>query len=88
MVNEEYTEIRCPGTRNHTVKGIEYTICGQLLGGLKTSPLTKAIFRCPICKTFWEVDVDEQSVIEIEHVNTSKQSKIEFKKQWRIVHGE
>jgi len=40
-------EVRCPAFRKHSIKGVEYEICGNLLGAIYIG--SRALFRCPTC---------------------------------------
>ena len=84
MIDTEHTEVRCPGDREHTIKGTEYSTCGQLPGGIGSD--SSAIYRCPVCKSFWQAVTDDGN-LDIFKINT-KTNKIKFKKQWRVVHDE
>lgn len=78
-------EIRCPGKRGHKVSNgdyqTEYTTCGSLLGGIGDK--SDAIFRCPICKRFWDVFFEEDGTLVVKGIE--KGSRIEMEKSVRRV---
>ena len=85
MLNGEFIEIRCPEDREHEIKDTKYSTCGQLLGGLMDVDGNSAIFRCPVCRTFWKASI-EDDVVTMDK-ESSKNKRVQFKKQWRLVHG-
>jgi len=78
-------EIRCPGSRGHSIKGneleIKYQTCGSLLGGLYDD--NRAIYRCPICKRFWEAYFEDGTLVMY---GINKGTRLDFEKQIRRVY--
>lgn len=78
--------IRCPGERKHTIHKIEYTICGNSMGGLEEGDYKKIIFRCSSCG-FWEVQAHSDDSIDMTKIDTSNGKKIDFITKLRRVHN-
>ena len=82
MLENNYIEVRCPGKKKHTIKRVEFGVCGSLLGGLTKGENCTILYRCPSCG-FWEVVVEDEN-ITYNKIDT-KDGKIEFERHWRIV---
>lgn len=81
---KKYTEVRCPGERAHKVKGVDYEICGNIIGGLLTNISNKAIFHCHMCG-FWEAEINDDREITMTKIDTSNGKRIDFDKKTRRV---
>ena len=82
----DYTEIRCVGERKHTIKGIEYDVCGHLLGAVSDNT-EGAIYRCSVCGTFTKIIGFDGPDLIIEDVTPQRGKKLDFTRKRRIMHG-
>jgi len=50
--------VRCPEDRKHYTAGggVEYPSCGHMLAAYSDGNI---YLRCPICKEFWKVSIDD-----------------------------
>lgn len=53
-----FTGIRCPGKRKHTVKGVEYDTCGSLIFGDNIDEKCDVMIQCRVCKRWWHIEGD------------------------------
>jgi len=80
-----YIEIRCPNKRAHQIRGITYSVCGHLLGGMVEGQ-EGALFRCNICNQFFEVSTKDE-IVKYKNVTPEHGEKISMLQKRRVVDG-